>query len=78
VGFELYYPVPLHLQEAYRGLGYREGDLPWSERLSSECLSIPLYPEITNEQVDRVADVILDFMGRAAGIEAEEAVGHEL
>lgn len=78
VGFELYYPLPLHLQEAYRGLGYQEGDLPWAERLSRECLSIPLYPELTAEQVDRVADVILEFMGGKAKVEAEEAVGHEL
>ncbi len=78
VGFELYYPLPLHLQEAYRGLGYQEGDLPWAERLSRECLSIPLYPELTAEQVDRVAEVILEFMGGKAKVEAEEAVGHEL
>ncbi len=78
VGFELYYPLPLHLQEAYRGLGYQEGDLPWAERLSRECLSIPLYPELTHEQVDRVAEIIVEFAGGRAGIEAEEAVGHEL
>jgi dTDP-4-amino-4,6-dideoxygalactose transaminase len=78
VGFELYYPLPLHLQEAYRGLGYQEGDLPWAERLSRECLSIPLYPELTHEQVDRVAEVILEFTGGGAEVEAEEAVGHEL
>jgi dTDP-4-amino-4,6-dideoxygalactose transaminase len=78
VGFELYYPLPLHLQEAYRGLGYQEGDLPWAERLSRECLSIPLYPELSHEQVDRVAEVIVEFSEGRAGIEAEEAVGHEL
>jgi dTDP-4-amino-4,6-dideoxygalactose transaminase len=78
VGFELYYPLPLHLQEAYRDLGYREGGLPWAERLSRECLSIPLYPELTGEQVDRVAEVILEFAEGKAGVQAEEAVGREL
>ncbi len=78
IGHELYYPLPLHLQDAYRALGYREGDLPRAERLSRECLSIPVYPELTKEQVGRVADVILEFMGGKVKVEAEEAVGHEL
>jgi len=78
IGFDAYYPVPLHLQEAYRGLGYREGDLPKAERLSRECLSIPVYPELTGEQVDRVADVIQEFVGNRAAIEEGETVGHEL
>jgi dTDP-4-amino-4,6-dideoxygalactose transaminase len=78
IGCEVYYPLPLHLQEAYRGLGYREGDLPNAERLSKECLSIPVYPELTAEQVDRVADAISEFVGRRSEIQAEEAVGHGL
>jgi len=78
IGFDAYYPVPLHLQEAYRGLGYREGDLPKAERLSRECLSIPVYPELTGEQVDRVADVIQEFVGDRAAIQEGETVSHEL
>jgi len=78
IGFDAYYPVPLHLQEAYRGLGYREGDLAKAERLSRECLSIPVYPELTGEQVDRVADVIQEFVGNRAAIQEGETVGHEL
>lgn len=78
IGFDTYYPLPLHLQEAYRGLGYKEGDLPKAERLSRECLSIPVYPELTGEQVDRVADVIQEFVGNRAAIEEGETVGHEL
>ncbi|MDH4179654.1 MAG: DegT/DnrJ/EryC1/StrS family aminotransferase [Armatimonadota bacterium] len=78
IGFDAYYPVPLHLQEAYRGLGYQEGDLPNAERLSRECLSIPVYPELTGEQVDRVADVIQEFVGNRAAIQEGETVSHEL
>jgi dTDP-4-amino-4,6-dideoxygalactose transaminase len=62
----VYYPLPLHLQEAYQGLGYEEGDLPVSEKLSREALSIPVYPELTSEQVDRVANAVLEFTGPAA------------
>jgi dTDP-4-amino-4,6-dideoxygalactose transaminase len=78
IGCEIYYPLPLHLQEAYQGLGYREGDLPNAERLSREALSIPVYPELTAEQVDRIADAVMVFLERNAEIRAEETVGHEL
>lgn len=78
IGCEVYYPLPLHLQEAYRELGYQEGDLPNAERLSQECLSIPIYPELTPEQVDSVADNILEFVGRRNEIQAEETVSHGL
>jgi len=78
IGFDAYYPLPLHLQEAYRGLGYQEGDLPNAERLSRECLSIPIYPELTADQVDQVADVIQEFVGNTAAIEEGETVSHEL
>jgi len=78
IGTEIYYPLPLHLQEAYRGLGYREGDLPVSEMLSKQTLSIPVYPELTREQVDRVSDAILEFTHGRAAVGAEETVGQEL
>jgi dTDP-4-amino-4,6-dideoxygalactose transaminase len=48
------YPVPLHLQPVYRPLGYRHGDLPVAERLCERCLSLPIYPELTHEQIDAV------------------------
>ncbi|UCC69030.1 MAG: DegT/DnrJ/EryC1/StrS family aminotransferase [Armatimonadota bacterium] len=76
VGTEIYYPLPLHLQEAYRDLGYREGDLPVSETLCKRALSIPVYPELTPEQVDSVADAILEFIHSRAEAKTEEAVGH--
>ncbi len=50
----VHYPVPLHLQPAYRHLGIGEGSLPQTERSAASCLSLPLYPEITEEQVERV------------------------
>lgn len=76
IGTEVYYPRPLHLQEAYRSLGYREGDLPIAERLCEQVLSIPVYPELTGEQVDRVADAILEFAKGRAKMGTEEPVGH--
>ncbi len=54
----VYYPVPLHLQPLYVGLGYKCGDLPVAERAADEVLSLPLYPELTSEQIERVADAL--------------------
>jgi dTDP-4-amino-4,6-dideoxygalactose transaminase len=54
----LHYPVPIHLQHAYAALGYVEGDFPVSERFSQRCLSLPMYPELTDEQVRIVADAV--------------------
>ncbi|MGH9784713.1 MAG: DegT/DnrJ/EryC1/StrS family aminotransferase, partial [Terriglobia bacterium] len=57
----IYYPVPLHLQPAFTSLGGRVGDCPESERAAQEVLSIPLYPEITEEQQVRVVQTIQKF-----------------
>ncbi len=54
----IHYPVPLHVQPAYRHLGHREGDFPITERIAREILSLPLYPEITEDQVDFVAQTL--------------------
>jgi len=80
IGTEIYYPLPLHLQEAYRSFGCQEGDLPIAERLATQVLSIPVYPDLTAQQLDRVADAILEFMHTDAEAAAgtEEKVGHEL
>ena len=53
------YPFPVHLLEAYRDLGYGEGDFPHSERAAAEVLSLPLFPEITREQIEEVADKVI-------------------
>jgi len=62
IGSEIYYPVPLHVQECFQSLGYKEGDLPESDRAAKECMSLPVYPELTDEQQDYVAATVLDFV----------------
>jgi dTDP-4-amino-4,6-dideoxygalactose transaminase len=61
VGTEVYYPVPLHEQECFAYLQPRE-TLPWAERLSQECLSLPIYPELTVAQKKEVTDAIAELM----------------
>lgn len=57
----IYYPKPLHLQKVYEDLGYNEGDLPVSEKISKQILPLPMYPELTDEQVDYVIETIRSF-----------------
>lgn len=54
----VYYPVPLHLQEALRFLGYREGDFPHAERASREVLSLPLYPELDDTEIVKTSEIV--------------------
>jgi dTDP-4-amino-4,6-dideoxygalactose transaminase len=57
----IYYPSPLHTQQAYRHLGYREGELPEAERACREVLSLPVHPDLTAEQIEHVCEAVLAF-----------------
>lgn len=58
---EIYYPLPLHLQPAFKFLGYHEGDMPNAERASHEVLSLPVYPELSDAQQDLVVESLAGF-----------------
>lgn len=63
IGTGVHYPIPLHLQPAMKGLGYRRGDFPAAERLAETELSLPLFPELTSEQVNFVAAAVQEWAG---------------
>jgi dTDP-4-amino-4,6-dideoxygalactose transaminase len=61
VATAVHYPMPLHLQPAFQYLGYAEGDFPVAEEMSARVLSLPVYPELTDDQVEYVADTVKSF-----------------
>jgi UDP-2-acetamido-2-deoxy-ribo-hexuluronate aminotransferase len=61
VGNSIYYPMPLHLQKCFEYLGYKKGDFPVAEKVSNEVLALPIFPEITSDEVEYVCKTILDF-----------------
>ena len=72
IGCSVYYPIPLHLQACFIGLGHRAGSFPASERAAEEALSIPVYPELTFEQKEYVVQTLVSFYrGRRRTEEAE-------
>jgi dTDP-4-amino-4,6-dideoxygalactose transaminase len=61
VGTAIHYPVPIHLQEAYRDLGYRRGDFPVTEACADEILSLPMYPELQEDEVREIGKLVKDY-----------------
>lgn len=67
IGTGIHYPVPLHIQDAYKDLGYQEGDLPVTERVAKEIVSLPMFPGLTGEQQERVVKETVALLATAVG-----------
>jgi dTDP-4-amino-4,6-dideoxygalactose transaminase len=61
IGTGIHYPVPIHLQKAFKFLDYNSGDLPVTEAITGEILTLPMYAELTAEQIETVAREVLNF-----------------
>lgn len=63
IGTGIHYPIPLHLQKAYANLNYKQGDFPVTERVAVEIVSLPMFPQLSNEMQDVVVSKVKDFVG---------------
>ncbi len=68
IGTGIHYPIPLHLQEAYKGLGYKEGDYPVTEKIAKEIVSLPMFPQLQAEQQQRVVQEVLNFVSAPVAV----------
>lgn len=71
----IHYPIPVHLQEAYSDLGYKKGDFPKSEYYCDRILSLPMFPHMTNEQIEYVCDTLKDVIGSTAKASLKKPAG---
>lgn len=67
IATNIHYPKPLHLQKAYADLGYKEGDFPVSEKVASEILSLPMYPQLELRQQERIVEKVLELLSQQPG-----------
>jgi dTDP-4-amino-4,6-dideoxygalactose transaminase len=68
IGTGVHYPIPVHLQRGFSGLGYNQGDLPETERVCREVLSLPMYPELKEETAIEIADSVREFCRQAVAV----------
>jgi dTDP-4-amino-4,6-dideoxygalactose transaminase len=73
IGSEIYYPIPLHLQQCFAYLGHRRGEMPESERAAHEVLALPVFPELSPAQIDYVAGTIERFYTAAVATSQQPA-----